>query len=318
MKQSPGVQESMCLVGIEDTFRNGSYLLRELASVEVSKESIRKRSEAMGAVVESRNKIEEEKYNWENRKEEIPLEQLPSSEFLYVSMDGAKVNTLDGWVEVKSGVVFDAIVKEKKPVRKMTTYLGSFEESSVFMSRLYTEAYKRGLDKAEKVAVIGDGAQWIWNESSIHFPGALNIMDYYHGTERIWTIGNLLYGDGEPEVKQFTSPHIDRLKRGQIESIIGILKRIKRGSKQVKDTIEKTIGYYENNKDKMRYSIYKRKGYFIGSGVVESSCKHLIAERLKGSGMRWSINGANSILQLRVCFLNNQWDELWRNYNRAA
>ena len=73
------------------------------------------------------------------------------------------------------------------------------------------------------------------------------------------------------------------------------------------------IGYFETNKERMRYKEFREKGYFIGSGVVESSCKHVIADRLKKSGMRWLTEGANAILQLRICFLNKEWNSFWKN-----
>jgi len=308
------VRDSACLVAAEESFGLGKKLLKELSDIEISKSKIRQISEKVGSAIEAENKEVMATYYWEGRKEEIPQEKLPAHEQFYVSADGTSVNTTEGWKEVKSGAVYDAKLKKGKPVRGNTTYVGSFEDSTEFMRRLYVAAYLNGIDKSKKQIAIGDGAKWIWNESSLNFPNAVQIVDYYHATERPWDISRALHGEKTAESVVFAKPYIKHLKAGRIDKIIRDFKNIKTPSKEVKEKIEEAIGYYKNNHEKMKYRKFKQDGYFIGSGVVEGSCKHNVAQRLKKSGMRWDTINANSILQLRNCILNNKWDDFRRNY----
>ena len=68
--------------------------------------------------------------------------------------------------------------------------------------------------------------------------------------------------------------------------------------------LRSVIGYYENNRQHMRYDEYLAAGYPIGSGVAEGACRHVVKDRLEQTGMRWTINGAQAMLHLRAIYLN--------------
>ncbi len=87
---------------------------------------------------------------------------------------------------------------------------------------------------------------------------------------------------------------------------------------EVVKKIEDNITYFENNQGRMHYDEYKAKGYHIGSGTAESACKHVVGQRLKQSGMTWSLAGAEAILQLRILWKNNEWDRFWQTRKMAA
>ena len=93
---------------------------------------------------------------------------------------------------------------------------------------------------------------------------------------------------------------------------IGHFKRLRdqhelRGSRR--GTVSAAIGYYENNRQHMRYDEYLAAGYPIGSGVAEGACRHVVKDRLEQTGMRWTVNGAQAMLHLRAIYLNNRWNE---------
>ena len=69
--------------------------------------------------------------------------------------------------------------------------------------------------------------------------------------------------------------------------------------------------YFETNAPQMRYAEYRQKNFFVGSGVVEAGCRTVIGERLKQSGMRWSVRGANAIIALRCCILSGRFEDFW-------
>ncbi len=77
------------------------------------------------------------------------------------------------------------------------------------------------------------------------------------------------------------------------------------------DLKRKVLGYFERNRHRMAYDRYVARGLPIASGVIESTCKTLINRRMEGSGMLWSMDGAESMLKLRSVFLDELWDDFW-------
>ena len=102
----------------------------------------------------------------------------------------------------------------------------------------------------------------------------------------------------------------EELWKGEVETVMAALQQVAKLPQG--KAAEKEIHYFETNKERMRYPQYRSKGYPIGSGTVESACKHLIGARLKQSGMCWSKDGAQAILNLRAAKLSNCWDEAWQ------
>ena len=101
------------------------------------------------------------------------------------------------------------------------------------------------------------------------------------------------------------------MDQGNVEQVVEAIKHLTPSTDQEKDVLERGIGYFENNKDRMRYNEFRRQGLFVGSGVVEAGCRTVIGQRLKQSGMHWTVKGANSIIALRCCFLSNRWEDFW-------
>ncbi len=83
------------------------------------------------------------------------------------------------------------------------------------------------------------------------------------------------------------------------------------------EIIRVQTAYFDKNKDRTRYPEFRAQGLFIGSGVIEAGCKTIIGARLKQSGMFWPVEGANSIIALRYCQMNNRFEDYW-DHRRAA
>ena len=81
-----------------------------------------------------------------------------------------------------------------------------------------------------------------------------------------------------------------------------------------KKTIEQVTGYFQYNQPRMRYDEYLAKGYPIGSGVAEGACRHLVKDRLERTGMRWTLQGAQAMLDLRATYLNDEWEPFWEHH----
>lgn len=178
---------------------------------------------------------------------------------------------------------------------------------SPFAQRLWRAARRFGFAAAKRQVVIGDGAKWIWNTAAELFPNAVCIVDIWHARERLWEVGRALHGEGTARCKAWAEKVCEALSAGRIDDVLREL-RERAGD----PTADEAVGYFRNNRSRMRYPLYRAMGLLIGSGMVESSCGTLVAARFKRGGMRWSLAGANDVLPLRACVRSGLYDDFWR------
>ena len=224
--------------------------------------------------------------------------------------------------EVKFGCAFTQTTwdKEGYPIRDpaSTTYTGAIENAEEFGKRIYLEAWNRGWNRAEKKVVIGDGAEWIWNLADLHFPGAIQIVDLYHARQHLWDVARKLHPNDEANQKAWIKLHQKKLlDKGKIEKLVLSLRSIDSTNPEVIEKIRIEADYFEKNAERMRYPKFRRQHLFVGSGVIEAGCKTVIGSRLKQSGMFWTVRGANAIIALRCCHLNDRFEDYWES-RRAA
>ena len=288
------VREMIGRVGAEVPFDRGRTLMGELSGVWVSKRKHEEIAEAIGAGFS----LEKPARSWAGR----------TVEDLYLSCDGTTAPTLEGWREVKIGAVFHAKPDAHGcPQRGPTRYFGDVIEAETFGWRWYRWASAMGLERAKRVVILGDGAAWIWALAEFHFPGAIQIVDWYHASERLWIVAHAAFGEGKPKARAWGKVSERLLRAGRVEDVLGRLARLRPTSVEAQEILREAQGYFRNNAARMRYQRFRRQGLFIGSGVVEAGCKHIVGFRLKQSGMRWSLAGLRSILQLRLAVLNGDW-----------
>jgi hypothetical protein len=218
--------------------------------------------------------------------------------------------------EAKLGCVFTQIGLDKKgrPQREpdSTTYVGAIESSTLFGWRIYAEALRRGLEQAKTVIVLTDGQRYNHTIAQLHFPAAVHIVDLFHSFEHLTLIARILWGP-EAEAPQAWR---DLLEAGDITRLIKQAGKRLPNSAKSKKSLHKELGYFENNASHMRYAEYRSKKFFVGSGVVEAGCRTVIGERLKQSGMHWSVRGANAIIALRCCIMSGRFEDFWAARSR--
>ena len=293
------VRKIVTKLGSYLTFRESSSILRELG-IQISDSQLRRFCEGFGDYVSD-----------EVSSGDVLVGKGEIEKDMYIEADGTEVRTTSGWKEVKLGSIFD---KDKLKI----SYVGSFGDCEVFGDILWRGSKVLGVERSKRVIVIADGAKWIWNMVLTNYPGCIEIVDFYHACEHLWDIGKALYGEGSQECKDWVEGEVVKLKTGEIETVLDDLRSLKGVKADLDELLERQIGYFSGNKDRMRYKDFKDKGLFIGSGVVESGCKHVVGLRLKRSGMRWSIENAESILQLRIASLNGSFNEYWNRYKKAV
>jgi len=329
---SPGVRRMQALVGQEAPFDHGREQMQLLAGLEVTTKSVERTAEAIGADIAQREQGEIQKA----LQLDLPVIAGEPMPILYVQMDGTGVPVVKKETagrqgktegqpahtrEAKLGCVFTQTTwdKEGYAIRDphSTTYTGALETAVEFGKRIYREALKRGWSRAKKKVVIGDGAEWIWNLVAEHFPGAIQIVDFYHACQHLWELARRLHPNNEGNQKTWMKIHQKLLEKGKIEKLVLSLRSIDADHPDVAEKIRTEADYFARNAERMRYPQFRRQHLFVGSGVIEAGCKTVIGSRLKRSGMFWTVRGANAILALRCCHLNRRFEDYWED-RRAA
>jgi hypothetical protein len=320
---SPGVRRLMARAGSQSQFDQAAADLLCYAGLKVEPREIERVAEEVGRQVEQWLSAQQGQIlQGGGRPVALPG---PRPKF-YISFDGTGVpvrkNELvgrrgrqaDGSArtrEAKLGCVFTQVGldKEGHPQRDpdSTTYVGSIESSTLFGWRIYAEALRRGLAQAQEVIVLTDGARYNRTIAQTHFSQAVHIVDLFHAFEHLTAIAQILWGQEAKAPKAWR----DLLEAGNISRLLHKTGRTLPASGQSKKSLLKQLGYFEHNAPQMHYAEYRAKKYFVGSGVVEAGCRTVIGERLKQSGMRWSVRGANAIIALRCCILSGRFEDFW-------
>jgi len=324
---SPGVRRMLAVVGSEcSSFRRGAEQMLLLAGLEVTAKAVERVAEAIGADIAAREQTEIQKAI----QLELPVAAGRSISTLYVELDGTGVPVVPKETEgregrqegkpphtreAKMGCVFTqtTVDAEGYAVRDeaSTTYLGRIQTACEFGRALYTEACRRGWSRAHHRVVLADGQRYNWSIAQEHFPGAVQIVDLYHAREHVWELGDRLYTSDKAAKVGWIKVHQHWLDNGQIESLVASLRSIDSQKPELGDHIQTEANYFENNADRMRYPLFRSRGFFVGTGVMEAACKTIIGGRLKRSGMFWTVQGANSIIALRCCRLSGKFEDYW-------
>jgi hypothetical protein len=323
---SPGVRRMLAVVGCEAPFDHGREQMRLLAELEVTTKAVERTTEAIGEDIAAG----EQKQIGRAMQLELPVTVGGSIPILYVQMDATgvpvvkketegRVGNIEGQPahtrQSKLGCVFTQTPSdpEGRPVRDpdSPTYAGAIETAEEFGRRIYTEACRRGWQRAEKKVLRGDGAEWIWNLGAVYFPGSIQIVDLYHARQHLWELARQLYPREEARQNRWVLLQQDKLDHGRIETLVASLRRLRVKDSQLADQIRTEAEYFEKNAQRMRYPDFRRQGLFVGSGVIEAGCKTVIGSRLKQSGMFWTVRGANAMIALRCCRLSRRFEDYW-------
>jgi hypothetical protein len=224
-----------------------------------------------------------------------------------VALDGVRLLGVDGeGREVKVGVVVPAGGAGGGAEPAPASYAAGLEPAAAFGRRLALEAHRRGAEGAGAIAVLGDGAAWIWTLAAEHFPTATGIVDWSHASERVGDLARALHGEGTPEAAAWADGPLGRLAASEAAALAAEWQSLPCRGEAAAIRDEQGTSF-ANQADRMRYADYRAAGWDIGSGMVEGACKHLIGAREKGPGMRWTEAGANTVAQVRVLLFNDHW-----------
>lgn len=237
----------------------------------------------------------------------IPKLKLKSTrQSVYVMVDGAMLFINDGkWREIKLGRIFcdDNIVqlsKSRRQARKSiyVSHLGSVDD-------FFPKLERHLVDYSNKV-IIGDGAKWIWNWAEDNYPGAVQILDFFHAKEKLVLFARSQWKE-EDQSQGWVDKQLERLKDNGVEQVIQAVQACRASNTDAKLAKEKLLNYYVEHEDRMQYKTYQDKGLLIGSGPIEAAHRSVIQQRTKLSGQKWSIHGAQAMANLRCYKASGAW-----------
>ena len=178
--------------------------------------------------------------------------------------------------------------------------------------RLLRELAAAGYAPDDVGVCIGDGAAWLRRLFDEWFPNAVPVVDFFHAAEYPWAAAGARYGPGADLAKRWAKRLCRLLKAGRADQVLAALRRAGGGE------CGKAAGHIDERRDRMRYDEYLARGLPIGSGRAEAACKTVVGRRLKCTGMRSTVDGANPVLRVRCARLSGWFDDYWDERLRQA
>ena len=324
---SPGLAKMTGRAASAVPFAPARRLLAELAGIELTVKRVERSAEASGT--RAALAISAQADGVRSRRMAV-LASADGPDMLYIAVNGTGVPVVareaegrkgkgdDGKArtrEIKLACLFTQtkLDQDGRPVRDpdSSTYLATFEPADRFGVLVAAEARRRGIERIRQPVVLGDGAVWIWNLAGQHFPAATQIVDLYHAREHLHDLANLAARLLAGHRDDWLAARLDELDAGDVEAILAAGQDLDFTGSLAGER-DKALAYFQHNAHRMRYQHFRKLGMFVGSGVVEAGCKSLIGQRLKLSGMRWTINGATGLATLRCQDAGGRWDEIWQ------
>jgi len=317
---TPALARLICLEGADEaSYEKASSHLQETGGITLSSRQVHRALQRVGVCAVA----------WQQRESPAAACEAP---IMYVSADGTGVPMRRSELEGRCGKQADGSAKTRQvylgcvftqhktdeeghPMRdfQSTTYVSSFDGVEDFGIWLRREALRRGMGGVKKVVLLIDGACGLEKLGNDEFPGCLQIVDFYHGLEHLEEVLKLLWEKTDPQFKKHRKRWIKSLLTDGVERIIAQARRIA-ATHPNSEAIEKALGYFERNKERMRYGSFRSRGFFIGSGVIEAGCKTVVGSRCKQSGMFWSTPGAEHILAFRCIHQSRRIDAFWKDH----
>lgn len=324
---SPGLAKMNARAASAIPFAPARRLLAELAGIELTVKRVERSAEADGAAAAA---ILAARAGAVRSRRMAVLAPAGGPDMLYIAVDGTGVPVVaceaegrkgkaeDGKArtrEIKLGCLFTQTTTDDDgyPVRDpgSSTYLATFEPAGRFGQLVDAEARRRGCEHIRQIVVLGDGAAWIWNLADQLFPEATQIAGLYHAREHLHDLATLAARLLAGHRDDWLAARLEELDAGEVQAILAAGRDLDFLGSLAAER-DKALAYFEHNAHRMRYQHHRDLGMFVGSGVVEAGCKSIIGQRLKLSGMRWTISGATSIATLRCHDASGSWDQIWQ------
>lgn len=320
--------QKVCRLATLEHFPRLEKLMADQHGVHLGCDTMQQLVHDVGGMAEARRLAEVEVWQQQSAKQRRWPEPAVTPRRVYVSCDGILYCTNETepdpqrpeqrrltWKQMRVGCVYWQDERQRWHKRVLW---GQEEDFLSFGASLYRLACRCGYRQAEEKIFAADGGEWCWTIHHNYFADAWGILDWYHASEHVWECGQALFAEKD-EVEAWVDEALGKLSQEGGEGLLGWLqsqRRSRRGKKR--GALTALIDYIQPRLERTDYPAYRAKDWQIGTGMVESTAKQLVAMRLKGPGMHWSRHGATAITALRAQDLNGDWHKFWKNLALAS
>lgn len=326
---TPGVARLATLAGgVADSFEKGGELLEEMASIRLSVSSIQRITEAAGRrIVETyaQGKTYGSFQPWQW------FQDAQQRTVAYVGLDATGVRQQGPHGEkaegrmANVGAIFNPLPDPErvfsglpKPgTRIQARYVSGLYPLAEMGPLLRQQGAQVGMDQAEIWIALTDGGIGLESFMEMNFPRvAAVILDFWHASEYLAKLAKVLIAQDEEKATAQTQQWSRILKEEGGTTMIAVLEEWEWPERVsgLQETRQDVLQYFRNQETRMDYPTYEANGWYIGSGTIESSCKTVVGQRMKGSGMRWGEDGAHEVCHVRALYRSErgQWQAFWQ------
>jgi len=321
---TPAASEVASIAGVQTSFaQSAEVTLQKLCGLRLSESTVERVTEAAGERLAKRldEKVtfaETQLWSWQR--------DAQGRRCAYVSLDATGVRQQGaGGAKADGRMAYVGMIynprsphDDQRPEPHQVRYLAGFYELDELGLQLRRQAAQVGWDDAVQQIALSDGGNGLEEFFRKNFPRAECILDFWHAAEHLTELGLALYPDDEPQRQERVGAWCHQLKHQGGATMLTTLEAVELSScpPSARQAHAECVRYFHNHHHRMDYPRYLANGWQIGSGPVESACKTVVANRLKGSGMRWGCDGSDAVCHLRALYLSQpgQWESFWKNY----
>jgi len=326
---TPGVERLATLAGgVADSFEKGSELLDEMAAISLSESTIQRTTEATGrriaaAFAQGQTFGEGKSWDWylDALGRRVAYASIDATGVPQQGPHGEKAEGRMAYV----GMIFNPLpdserVFERLPKpgeRMQARYVSGLYPLAEMGPLLRQQAGQVGMDYADIWIGLTDGGNGLESFLETNFPRIeVVILDFWHASEYLTKLAKMLYSKDEEKAVAQKEQWKRILKEEGGTTMISVLENFSwpeqlPGLKEMRDEV---LTYFRNQEHRMDYPTYEANGWYIGSGAVESACKTVVNQRLKGAGMRWGETGSHEVCHVRALYRSErtQWQAFWK------
>ena len=318
---TPAAAQMVSQAGVLTSFGEASQqTLKTMAGLQISESTVERTTEEAGERLKQQldgGKTQGPQATWDWQHD------ARGKTCAYISLDhtgvrqqGPDGKRADGRMAAV-GMVYNAnsAHDERTPRARQVRYLSGFYELDELGRQLRREAESVGIMQADQQIALSDGGSGLESLLQKFFPNAICILDFWHAKEHLVELAQALHPQDEAARRQWLDQWCHDLKHAGGQFILDRLKKLELShhDANVREVHRQQVVYFTNHQHRMDYPRYVANGWQIGSGPVESACKTVVGNRLKGGGMRWGSNGADAVCHLRAAYLSEPacWQQIW-------
>ena len=327
---TPAVERLASLAGgVSPSFEKGAELLDEMSGIHLSESTVERTTEDVGGRIAT---LLEQGFTFGPRVVWKWQRDAKGQTVGYISIDatgtrqqGPKGKAAEGRMAYV-GAIFNPAptmqwvepVPNAKRATLQARYLAglyALEDMGPLMRRL---ADRVGMEQAELWVALTDGGNGLESfvQKNFNRPDLVVILDFYHAASYLEKLAKALYPKEEAAASSQAEQWCSLLKAEGGTVMLEVLRQWQwpaRQSTALREQLSEVLTYFENNLHRMDYPEYEAEGWQIGSGVIESACKTVVGQRLKGPGMRWGEGGAHTMCHVRALYRSDkgQWQAFW-------